>query len=259
MQSARAECRDVAAHQSSQSDIAHIGINVRFQQMHDSVAALAHIFDYKGCAPYRDRTGIGDLTTHFYIERRGFEDNLIALGIEDLGRCLRCVITCEGRCCVDLFHHRFLGMRLACSTGAGTLFVEQAFEFSEINIKSSLAGDELCEVDREAKGIVEFEGIGTGDHVVRCGNRVESCKPPIKSSKEGLFFGFDDAFDEGALFDDLGEDVAHGGTQDADVFPQHGLGEAEVAGVTGSATEDATQHIAPSLISGDGSVGDGEG
>ena len=140
-----------------------------------------------------------------------------------------------------------------------TGFFHPGFDCGFIERDASLAAEEGGEVEREAKGVVELEGV-FGREDFSFGGFFEFFQAPVQGLVEGLFLegeGFLDDF--GAGFD-LGEDVSEFCDESIDEFGEEGFFaiEAEGAAVFNGASQDAAEDVIAAGIPGDDAIGNRE-
>ena len=85
-------------------------------------------------------------------------------------------------------NNRFFGGGLA----AFALLVHEALKFDGVDGESALGREELRHIEREAVGVVEFEGGGSGDGACGCGFG-ENGETTVQRAAEALLFAADDA------------------------------------------------------------------
>ena len=150
--------------------------------------------------------------------------------------------------------------------GAGTLalFFHQALEGLLVHAQARLGGHLLCQIQGEAVGIVEFEGVSAGEHglvvlPVLGEHAREDAQAALDGAGKVLLLGADDAGDvllplgklgigAAVLVDDRGADLV-----------EEGLMHAQQSSVTGRPAQQTAQHIAASLVGGQHAVADHEG
>lgn len=142
--------------------------------------------------------------------------------------------------------------------GAFALFVHGLIEAVEVDGHVAFAGDELGEVDGEAVGIVEGEGVLAGDGFRFGGDFVEELEAAVDGAFEGFFFVFDDFVDEVALGDEFWEEVAHFFDDGVDELGEEAWFEVEVFAPEDGTAEDAAEDVVAAFVAWEDAVGYGE-
>ena len=151
-------------------------------------------------------------------------------------------------------NNRFFGGGLA----AFALLVHEALKFDGVDGESALGREELRHIEREAVGVVEFEGGGSGDGACGCGFG-EDGETTIQRTAEALLFAADDAADDFLALLQLGEDAAQRFDDGSDELLEEAGWEAEFFSVEDSAAEDAADDVIAAFVTGENAVGDGAG
>jgi len=151
----------------------------------------------------------------------------------------------------------------ARGAGAGALFVHAAVERRLVDVEALFGGHQDGEVEGEAVGVVELEGLLAGEHgrigLLQFGDGfVEVGDAAVEGGGEGFLLGAQGADDFLAAGGQFGEEAAHLLFEDGEQLAEEGLHEADVAAVAGGAAQQAAQDVAAAVVGGHDAVGDGE-
>ena len=239
---------------------------------------LLHVRDLEHAVRAGDRAVVGDLTAHLGVHRRPVEhhDSLDACGDLTAGLVLRhdgehgalglvFVIADELRLGNILTEvdagPAEVAEGLACLSCADLLLLHELLEGFEVDLHALLARHLDRQVDREAVGVIELEGICTGENgfvvfLMLRQHLGENAHAAVDRAGKVLLLYADDAGDIGGALAQVGivalvlvDDRLNNITQERMVH-------AEQLAVAGSAAEQAAQHIAAALIRGQHAVGD---
>ena len=215
---------------------------------------------------------VTDLAAHLAVEGRLFEHDLV----ERLVLLLDAAVTQHlGLGLQEVVAHKFggAGMELhpvavldgGSVAGAFLLGLHVHAEALLIDGHAVLAGNELGEVEREAVGVEQREGLLAVNDGLALGlgvghDALEALDAAGKGAQEAVLLLLDDLYDELVLGLQLGIGVAHGLVEDGQELVEEGLLLAEVGiGIAHGAAQDATDDVAGLGVAGQLSVGDGEG
>ena len=139
------------------------------------------------------------------------------------------------------------------------LRVEGALEPGQIDLDPPLTGDDLGQVDRKAKSVVQTERLLASDRAAAGGkNLLQSPQPALDRLQEPPLLGLGDLVEVADLGAQLGIDVAHLPHHHVGERRQRGLTPAEQPGVPHGTTEDPAQHVATAFVAGVHPVGEQE-
>ena len=225
-------------------------------------------------------TGVTDLTAALAVEGGVIKNNgAVTLGyfvhghiVNEDGKNLcvgfKCIITNKVGC-GNVFEH-IAGSICptadvgACFASTNLLLLHKLGEACFVDSKTCFLCDLASQVNGEAVGIVKLEYILArkgGEVVALCifNNLVEDGETCIDGCIESFFFHRDHLENVILLFGKLG--VCALGFTDSDYakFGQEGAVDAKELTVTASATENAAQNVAATLVGGDNAVGDHKG
>ncbi len=153
---------------------------------------------------------------------------------------------------------------LGVGLGALPLLLHQTAEAVLVHGEALLGGHLQGEVDGEAPGVVEQEGLVAGQHAGAGGlglghGGVEDVGAGLQRLEEGVLLGQGDLLDALAVGDQLRVLLAHHADDDIDEVLDDRAGGAEEAHVADGAAHDAAQHVAAALVAGGDAVADEHG
>ncbi len=153
---------------------------------------------------------------------------------------------------------------LGVGLGALALLLHQAPEAVLVHGQALLGGHLQGEVDREAPGVVEQEGLVAGQDGGAGGlglghGGVEDVGAGLERLEEGVLLGEGDLLDPLAVGDQLRVLLPHHADHDVDQVLDDRAGGAEEAHGADGAAHDAAQHIAAALVAGGDAVTDEHG
>ncbi len=125
---------------------------------------------------------------------------------------------------------------------AALLLGEGALETSDVDGLPAFSGDHLRQVEGEAIGIVELEGLFSRDHGL-IPQLVEPGEPAFDRLEEALLLRTRHALDVRLFLGQLGIDWPHLGGHGTGERRERRLPTAQQPGVTHGAAQDATQHV----------------
>ncbi len=133
-----------------------------------------------------------------------------------------------------------------------------------VDAEADFGSHQAGQVEREAEGVVQLEGVRAGDGGASggfhaCDHLVEDFGAASEGDEEALLFGADDLFDRRPLLFQLREYVTHRARQHLDHFVHDRLVAAERARIAHRAAQDAAQHVTASLVARHRAVGEREG
>ena len=226
-------------------------------------------------------TGVAHLSAHLGIEGRAVENDLDVLAglgaldaitvahdgenaraLEPIG-----VVAAElgrGQRVGKLGPHvveRAPSVALNVGTGTLALSLHLAVESLDVDCVACALGDLDSEVYREAEGVVQHEGGGSGKRLTlgEFGKRlVEVHATVVERLREALLLRAHDALDERGVLDELRVGVAHELVHAVDEAREERARDAEQATVEHGATKQAAQHVAATLVARQDAVGDHE-
>ena len=219
-----------------------------------------------------DPARVTDLAAHFRIERGAVEDQLeegLVLLLDDT--LLQKGGTFDDGGVIaeefDFLAAAELGpvAEFVGGGGAGTLLLLGQFGLEAVQVDgvAALGGDQFGQVDREAVGVIEDEGVGAGNllgaggfgHIV-----VQHADAAVEGAQEGHLLFTDDAFDQFLLGRKFRIGTAHVGDQLGNEAAEERLGKTEEGiAVADGAAQDAADDIAGLDVGRQLAVGDGEG
>src|SRR5215217_3813027 len=150
--------------------------------------------------------------------------------------------------------HRRASMRWAAAGGPGiartaALLIERLLESHEVYIDSTLAGDDLGEVDRKAECIVELEGIRSGDGPGAGGkDLLQTPETAFDGLQKAAFLGLGDFVDVLRLGRQFRVDNAHLTHHVGSQRSQGRLSPAKQPGMAHGPAQNPPEHVASSLI-----------
>ena len=217
-----------------------------------------------------DEAGVADLATHLAVERSAVEDELEHLPVlldysaapeqfcaADGG----VVVAYEFALALEIFGPvaELVGCGVA---GAVLLLLEVLVEAVQIDLEAVLGGDELRQVDREAIGVIELEGVLAADELAVCcpfHTLVHQLDAAVEGAQEGHFFLADDVFDELLLLGELRVGLAHIGYELWHELAQERFVQAEEGvAVADCAAQNPSDDVAGLDVGRELAVGDGE-
>src|SRR5690606_14909705 len=236
----------------------------------------------EAAAGQRDRALVRELTAGLRIERGGGEDDL------DLGRGLDRVdelavhedgldgrgdrvlgVAEEGHLAAALGEqavvHGSVGvaglLRGRVRTGALTLLLHRGTEGVRVDLKAHLGRHLHGQVDGEAVGVVEAEGVLAGQHAAALllhGARdlLEDRGAGLQGAAERLLLGVDDLRDAGEVRLELRVGLDHLVLGDGQERRHRRVQVAQQAHGADRAADQAAQHVAAALVAGAHAVGD---
>ncbi len=245
----------------------------------DRLLAVADLDD--GTRVDLDPAGVADLAAALRVERGAVEDDLdlVALGG---GRGRGAVdedaddprLALGGRVADEVGGPGPVG-DLAVGAGAGVagllglgiglgalpLLLHQAAEAVLVHGQALLGGHLQGEVDREAPGVVEQEGLVAGQDGAAGGlgvgdGRVEDVGAGLQRLEEGVLLGEGDLLDALAVGDELGVLLAHHADHGVDQVLDHRTGGTQQAHVADGTAHDAAQDVTAAFVAGGHAVAD---
>ena len=228
-----------------------------------------------------DGAVVGHLTAHLGVEggliqhHHGlgsggylFPQLLIGHDGHDLGVVFVVVIAHEfrGRHVLAEFHTgpAQIAQSLPGLTGSLLLLLHQLLESALVHAETLIGRHLHGQVDGEAEGIVQPEGVGAGENflqllLVLCQQVGEDLHAAVDGAAEILLLRADDLGDIGLLFPQIG--VLPLVLMDHGVHHliQEGIVDAQQLPVAGGPAQQTPQHIAPPLVGGQDAVADHEG
>ena len=218
---------------------------------HEAVAVLAG-----------DDAAVGDLPAALGVERRlgELDDRAPVLPAQagDRRVLLEVLVAGEGRR-LALDGERAGHDPRARLARARALLAHQALEVGLARERhAALGGDLARELDREAVGVVQAEGVGARD---RAGGQqvVEQPRALLQRAPEALLLGAHPLVDRLVLGQQLGVAGAHEVDDEAHVLRQEAVLDADAVALQQRAAHDPAQHVAAVLVGGHDAVGDEEG
>ena len=218
-----------------------------------------------------DEAGITYLAAHLSVERSAVEDQLEEFLVLLLhGALLQQVHALDAQGVIA--HEFYIGLLedhpVAELVGGGVagaflLLLQLHVEALDVYGVALFGRDQFREVDGEAVGVIEHEGVGAGHHLGSgvLGHVVfEHADTAVQGAQEGVLFFLDHIGDELLLGLQFGIGLAHIGHQLGDEAAEEGLGEAqEGVAVAHGAAQDAADDVAGLHVGRQLAVGDGEG
>ena len=265
-------CRHTVAHGHAAAE--------QLAVVHELAAlVLLHIADHELHAVAGDHAVVGHLTAHFGVEggRVQHQDGLhtghdlvhqLALGhdTQHLRAVYRVAVIAHELCGRHVLAELHAGpaqiaQRLAGFAGTLLLLGHQGLEGVLVHSHALLGGHLGRQVDGEAEGIVQLEGVSAGEHrlallLVGGQHLVIDADAAVDGAGEVLLLGADDLGDVALLFLQVGVLplvlVYHG----VHHLVQERLVDAQQLAVAGGAAQQAAQHIAAALVAGQDTVAD---
>ena len=252
-----------------------LGLHVLRQLLHDvdALVVLALGVDDLHGLLFRDEHAlVANLATHLAIERRLVEHEFVerVLLLCDLAVAqyvagvFRVVVAHELLFALAQFHP-VGALHLGGVAGAVLLLLHLGVELVDVHRQAVLAADELSQVEREAVGVEQTEGVGAGEHGLLVSlqlvhGTVQQVDATLQRAQERVFLLFHDAADELLLGLQFGEGVAH-------LFNQYGqqlveesfLLAEERVGIAHGTAQDAANHVAGLGVRRQLAVGNREG
>src|SRR3954470_17438983 len=213
-----------------------------------------------------DRARVRDLAAARRVERRlGELDVRAAVALEPAGDrrvLLEVLVAGElARLVGDLAHDVAAGARartIAGALGPGALLVHQARELLVARERdTALRGDLARQVDREAVGVVQPEGVLAGDLAPR-EQVVEQARALLERAAEALLLGAHPLQDRLPAGDQLGVGVAHHVDDDLDELRQETGLDPDAVALLDRAAHDPAQDVAAVLVGRHDTIGDQE-
>ena len=210
---------------------------------------------------------VAHLAAAFRVERGLVQNHLVAQNGQDfgLGFVLRVTHETRRRDVGADFRSGFGRSRLKGGRflRALPLLVHQTVETLFVDGQPSLAGHQLGQVQRETVRVVQEEGHVAGENLFtrREESRrflLENLEPAVQSATETLLFGLDHPLDQVLALPDLRVEVAHHVRHRLHQPEDERLVHVQDAPEAGCASQDAPQHVAPTLVGRQGAVGNGE-
>ena len=156
------------------------------------------------------------------------------------------------------------GAVLARGAGAGALLFHAAVELGLVDVEALLGGHQDGQVEGEAVGVVELEGLVAGKHggvgLLEPGDGfIEEGDAAVEGGGEGFLLGAEGADDFLAAGGQFGEEATHLLFEDGEELAEERLHEADVPAVARGAAQQAAQDVAAAFVGRHDAVGDGEG
>ncbi len=241
---------------------------------------LLHIVHLKNGVLENEQAVVGALTAHFGVERRFIENDARAnAGADALAQLVLGNDGEDGAVVVQALIAGELGGEIvqaeieprpggligaAGGAGALALLLHQSLERGLIDRHALIRRHLFREIEREAVGIVEFEGVGAGEHglalfLMGGKHTGEDSHAAVDRAGEVFLLGADDAGDILLPLGKLGVSAA--------VLVDDGIADlikerlllAEQTSVAGGAAEQTAQHVAAALVGGENAVADHKG
>ena len=257
-------------------DAGHEGCRGVLREVFDDVDALVvlalGVEDVDGLFFIDEHPAVAYLSAHLSVERGVVEHELVVAALllgdlsvaQDATFVLGVVVAYEGL--FTLVQHGPVGV-LDNGGVPSPLFLllHLCIELLGIDRKAVLPTNQLGEIEGEAVGVEETEGLPTVEGGFLLGSEsahlvVEQSDSLLQGSQEGVFFFFDDATNELALGLQLGIGLAHLPDEDGEKLVDEGrfLVE-EGVGIAYGAAQNAADDVAGLGVAGQLTVGDGEG
>ena len=156
-----------------------------------------------------------------------------------------------------------IAQRLPGLTGAGLLLLHLLIEGRAVQRHAGVLHHFDGQVDGEAVGIVQFEGVGAGEgglplFLVLSQQLIEDLHAAVDGLGEVLLLHPDDLGDIGLTLPQLGIVALVFVNNGVHHLIQEGLVDAQQLAVAGGPAQQAAQHIAPALVAGQNAVADHE-
>ncbi|OPZ59193.1 MAG: hypothetical protein BWY87_01126 [Deltaproteobacteria bacterium ADurb.Bin510] len=144
------------------------------------------------------------------------------------------------------------------------LLLHLGLEAILVHGEALLGGDVLGQIEREAEGIVELEGGFAGDDLAAFKFKLvhdigQQTQTLVEGLEETLFLGQDDLLDEVAALLEFGVGRSHLVHDLERHLVEEALAEAQQLAVARGAADDAAQHVAATLVTGQHAVTDQKG
>ncbi|EKD50381.1 MAG: hypothetical protein ACD_62C00557G0002 [uncultured bacterium] len=157
------------------------------------------------------------------------------------------------------FFERGLTGTLPAGTGAFFLFVHGGIETVLVDRESVFQSNDFCEVERETKGVVEFEGHSARKEflfilLVRADFLGEEFESFIERFQKTFFLSMNDFFNGVAMRAEFGIRGPHFFQNHTDEFIEERLCLTQQFSMTDGASEDAPQNVAPAFVGGQDTV-----
>ena len=128
-----------------------------------------------------------------------------------------------------------------------------------VDLQTLLGGDLLGQIQREAEGIVQLEGVHAAQQLLVCllqtvDHVVQDVHAGIDSAGKVCFLGADDLLDIGVMLAQLGVSGLAGLDDSLHQIHEEGVVDAQHPAVAGSAAQQTAQHIAAALVGGQDAV-----
>ena len=143
--------------------------------------------------------------------------------------------------------------------GALLLLLHLCVEAVLVDLQTLLGGDLLGQIQREAEGIVQLEGVHAAQQLLVCllqtvDHVVQDVHAGIDGAGKVCFLGTDDLLDIGVMLAQLGVSGLAGLDDSLHQIHEEGVVDAQHPAVAGSAAQQTAQHIAAALVGGQDAV-----
>ena len=143
--------------------------------------------------------------------------------------------------------------------GALLLLLHLCVEAVLVDLQTLLGGDLLGQIQREAEGIVQLEGVHAAQQLLVCllqtvDHVVQDVHAGIDGAGKVCFLGADDLLDIGVMLAQLGVSGLAGLDDSLHQIHEEGVVDAQHPAVAGSAAQQTAQHIAAALVGGQDAV-----
>ena len=241
-------------------------------------AALLGVLDEEAAAGRVQHAGITHLTARLGVERRRFEDDLALLARREgldartaaqqghhLRFATRAVVTAESGLHVDGGIGAQVDTETAGGAGALTLRRHRDLETFLVDAEPALTRDIGGEISREAISVVELEDGGAVDRRNRPRDLLQAVDGLVEQRHavaerlgEALFLLGEHARGLRRTGAQFRVGLTHLGVERRDELVEERSVDAEFMAVADGAPDDATQHVAPTLVGGQHTVDDEE-
>ncbi len=152
----------------------------------------------------------------------------------------------------------------ALLAGACALGFEGCLESEVVDGEAFGGGDFAGELDGEAEGVVEGEGLFAGDGGGAGGTEpleevFEAVGTGFEGAGEAFFFGGEGALDELLVFDEVGVGVAEAADGGGGETVGEWLADSDFAGEVDGAADDAAEHVPAAFVAGHDAIADEQG
>ncbi len=239
--------------------------------MHCEVVLTFGIHHLDTLALGSEPTRVAYLSTHLCVERRAVQHYLIEFLVllfylavtQDGGFAFEKVVADKLRFAFA-YYHPVACLHCCCVACTFFLLAHLNIEASRIYLHTVLAEDKLREVEREAVGVVEREGIGSAHdgfscRLRLCNLRIQEADTRLKRAEESFFLFLYHLLDKYLLRYEFGVGVAHCFDEDRHEAVEKGFAPSEEGVAVAHCTaQDTADDVAGSRVRGQLPVGDGE-